>query len=120
MQEAENNRQVSRRISSNPARAVAAFLFVIALGSQSSLFCKNAHPRNATPYARMCVLAQTQPLLRVTLLLPTQQNLVKEESNDVVDNFSDTAGTLVSGFPGAFWWQPDTSPARHSSDRPGV
>jgi len=45
MQDAENNRQVSRRTSSNLVIAcVVASLFVIALGSQSSLFCKTSHP----------------------------------------------------------------------------
>jgi hypothetical protein len=67
----------------------------------------------------MCVLAQTTGFAPVTLLMQTQQNLMKEESKDVVDYFSDTAGTLVSGFPGAFRGQLDTSPARHSSYRPG-
>ena len=49
--------------------------------------------------------------------MSTQQNLAKEGSSDVVDHFSDIAGTLVSGFPGAFRWEPDTSPARRSSYR---
>ena len=46
MQDAENNRQVSERTSSKLviARAVMAILFVIALGSHSSLFCKTSHP----------------------------------------------------------------------------
>jgi predicted metalloprotease with PDZ domain len=46
MQEAENKRHVSGRTSSNLhiACVFAAVLFVIALGSQSSLFCKTSHP----------------------------------------------------------------------------
>lgn len=46
MQDVENNRQVSGRTSSNlvVACAVAAVLFVISLGSQSSLFCKTSQP----------------------------------------------------------------------------
>ena len=46
MHDVENNRKVSERTSSNLviARVVAAFLFVIALGSQSPLFCKTSHP----------------------------------------------------------------------------
>lgn len=49
--------------------------------------------------------------------MSTQQNLAKEGSSDVVDHFSDIADTLVSGFPGAFRWEPDTSAACRSSDR---
>jgi predicted metalloprotease with PDZ domain len=46
MQEAENHRHVSRRVARNviALHALAAFLLVIALGSQASTFCKNAHP----------------------------------------------------------------------------
>jgi predicted metalloprotease with PDZ domain len=46
MHEVENNRQVSGRTSGNRVIAcgAAAVLFLIALGSQSPLFCKTSHP----------------------------------------------------------------------------
>jgi len=74
-------------------------------------------PVYKTLYSRMCGLAQTKVCIRVRVSMSTQQNLAKEGSSDVVDHFSDIAGTLVSGFPGAFRWEPDTSPARRSSYR---
>jgi len=43
---------------------------------------------------------------------------VTEEAKDAVDYLSDTACTLVGGFPGAFRWEPDTYPAGPSGDRP--